>query len=72
MRLYNQTDEHFGTATGHQSADGDWIAGEDNMSFPDTDKSTTDVFKPDWSRKKKASGGRVDYDSYLPDIEDIE
>ena len=72
MRLYNQTDEHLGTATGRQAPDGDWIPDDNNMPFPDTDKSTTDVFKPDWSRKKKASGGRVDYDNYLPDIEDID
>ena len=72
MKLYNETGEHFGDATGRQAPDGDWIAGEDNMSFPDTNKSTTDVFKPEWSKKKKASGGRVDYDSYLPAIEDIE
>ena len=73
MRLYNQTDEHFGTATGYQNTAGDWIPDDNNMPFPDTDKSTTDVFKPDWSRKKKASGGSVDYyDNYLPDPDDMD
>ena len=30
------------------------------------------VIKESLKKTKKASGGRVDYDNYLPDIEDIE
>ena len=57
FRLYNQTDEHFGNATGHQTQDGDWVSGEDNMSFPSYDKEVKDVYHPTWNRKKKAMGG---------------
>jgi hypothetical protein len=57
FKLYNQTDEHFGDATGHQNADGDWVSGEDNLSFPSYDKEVKDVYKPGWNRKKKAMGG---------------
>ena len=30
------------------------------------------VIKESLKKPKKASGGRVDYDDYLPDIEDID
>ena len=57
FRLYNQTDEHLGDATGHQTQDGDWVGHEDNMPFPSYDKEVKDVYKPGWNRKKKAMGG---------------
>ena len=57
FRLYNQTDEHLGDATGHQTSDGDWVSGEDNMPFPSYDKEVKDVYHPKWNRKKKAMGG---------------
>ena len=57
MKLYNQTDEHLGDASGHQTSDGDWVSGEDNMPFPSYDKEVKDVYHPKWNRKKKAMGG---------------
>jgi hypothetical protein len=64
FRLYNQTDEHLGDATGYQTSDGDWVSGDDNMPFPDYDKKTKDVYHRsefdkslDTKRKKKAMGG---------------
>jgi len=59
MKLYNQTDEHFGDATGHQTSDGDWVSGDDNMPFPSYDKEVKDVYHPKWNRKKKAMGGKA-------------
>ena len=58
MKLYNQTDEHFGDATGTQNRDGDWIEGENNLPIRGADdKGVKDVYHPKWNRKKKAMGG---------------
>ena len=58
MKLYNQTDEHFGSAEGRQTPDGDWIEGDNNLPIRGSDdKGVTDVYHPKWDRKKKAMGG---------------
>ena len=65
MRLYNETDVHYGDAEGTQNIDGDWIEGENNLPIKGADnKHVTDVYHPNWekmrkakNRKKKAMGG---------------
>ena len=60
MRLYNETDVHYGDAEGRQAPDGDWIEGENNLPIKGSDdKSVTDVYHPKWDRKKKAMGGKA-------------
>ena len=58
MKLYNETDVHYGDAEGHQTVDGDWIEGDNNLPIRGSDdKGVTDVYHPKWNRKKKAMGG---------------
>ena len=58
MKLYNETDIHYGDAEGRQTADGDWIEGDNNLPIKGSDdKGVTDVYHP--NRKKKAMGGKA-------------
>ena len=66
MKLYNETDIHYGDAEGTQNIDGDWIEGDNNLPIKGSDdKGITDVYHPRWNamrkaqkkRNKKAMGG---------------
>jgi len=63
IKLYNETDVHYGDAEGRQTADGDWIEGESNLPIKGSDdKGVTDVYHPEWAKKKrtkKAMGGKA-------------
>jgi hypothetical protein len=60
IKLYNETDVHYGDAEGRQAPDGDWIEGENNLPIQGSDdRGVTDVYHPKWDRKKKAMGGKA-------------